>query len=480
MDTYNFTTSYPGLEALYAFNNKKLTQNKNKINLVVTHGKCSDGFMSATIARKWLIANSVDSIDKVQFYHATYNQDYTKLIEMMKDKYVVICDFSFKKDIFDKMIIATNGNILILDHHKTAQVYLKEVDQQYVVFDMNHSGAFITWTFFYGFDNVSKAVLYVEDNDIWNKALPMTREFTSYLFTREFDFEEYDKFFDDSYIMNTALPIGSGMVIQNDSYIESLIKQCIPTFMLIDKRYYFVVHLNSSVLRSELGNGVLKYLKNANFSAIYSFDSFNNTTNISLRSLDDRSDSTEISRLNGGGGHRNASGFNLNYISTTIQGRVIDEYRIYYLLDQIYMRKSNDLNLLFLNSSVCQKHLAQYLMQERYFGDEKDIKNKLRFDNGKVGYQEGMFCMRNVLNDTTYDEVIDGAIIYNYNGNMNEFHAKAKFSDKLTKHLKDLKSNNQLDPLLEIDISNYGMVSIKYKSKICEFEAIISNLFINI
>ncbi len=469
MDAYhnfNFTTSYPSLESVYDFTSKKLTANKTKINLVITHGKCPDGFMSAAIVKKWLNENDVDT-KKVEFFHAGHNYDFTKLIESMTDKYVIICDFSFKKEIFDKMVEKTKGNILMLDHHKTAQIGLKDVDPQYLTFDMNHCGAFITWTYFYGFNNIPKAVLYVEDNDIWLKALPFTREFTSYLYTREFEFEEYLKFFNDNYITDVMIPIGSGMVIQNDTYIELLGKQTTPMFMLIGGRYYFVAHLNSSVLRSEIGNNILKVLTNANFSAIFSHDPFKNGTSISLRSHDDKTDSSEISKLNGGGGHRNASAMFVNSIVHNVPGRIIDQSRVYHTLNELYVRIIDRFNLLFLNSSVCQKHLAIYLMQERYFGDEKDKKNEVRKANGQIGYQEGMFCIRNNLKLAIYDEVIDGAIVYSYNGYKSEFTAKAKFTNDLTQKIK-AKENDSFK------VNETNIVTITHKSSSVEdFESMI-------
>ena len=181
---YDFKTDYKELSTQYAFETKKLTVNKDKINFVVTHGNCSDGFMSATIVQRWLIDNKIN-LDDVKFVNVVYGADHSKLPEMMKNKYVLICDYSFKKELFDRMIEASLGNILILDDHKTALNDLKDVPSDYLVFDMKHSGAFLTWTYMYGFSNIPKAVLYVEDNDIWNKELPLTREFhIIYVFQR--------------------------------------------------------------------------------------------------------------------------------------------------------------------------------------------------------------------------------------------------------------------------------------------------------
>lgn len=421
--TYPFKHDHTELENVYDFSNKKLTQNKNKIDFVVTHGNCMDGFMSATIVRMYLESIGVD-LSTVTFYNAYHGNDFANLVEMMQDKHVVICDFSFPVFIFEKMIKATNGNILILDHHKTAQKMLQTVPSEYVTFDMNHSGAFITWTYFFGFNNVPKAVLYVEDNDIWTKALPQTREFTAFVFAHEpkFDFEEYKKLFDDRYLVEQVFPQGTGMVLQNDATIEQITKKTVPHFVQVGGRYYMIACINSAgTLRSEIGNYVLSLFKNANFSMVYAHDPYTNVTSISYRSLDDRSDTTPIAKINGGGGHRNAAGAGINHIVTAPPGRIIDPYRAYYMLDSVYTVEIAGKKFLFLNSSSTQKHLARYLMQERFFdvkdaSDDGTQKNKKRIEAGLPGYQEGLYVMRNRTNNPELDEVYSGAVIWSYDG----------------------------------------------------------------
>ena len=424
---YNFKTDYPELESLYDFSSKTLTSNKNKINFVVTHGNCSDGFMSSTIVRMWLKNNNVD-LDKVTFYNAYYGSDLSKLPEMMQGKYVVICDFSFTKELFDKMVKSTNNNILILDHHKTAQSNLKDVSPNYLTFDMKHSGAFITWTYFFGFMNIPKAVLYVEDHDIWTKCLPQTDEFSAYLFAQKFDFNEYEKVFQDKYLVEHVFPSGAGMVQRNNDLIDQLTKKTSIAFVEIKGRYYFVACINSAgVLRSEIGNNVLKVFNNANFSMVYSHDPFNGSTIISYRSLDDRSDSTEISKLNGGGGHRNASGAMIGYYVSNPPGRVIDPYRLYNVLNNLYTVKKDEKTFLVLNNATANKHIVKYLMQERYINDDGLVKNKQRTDKGLIGYQEGLFCMRNRTNNQDLDTVYSGAIAWFYDAFEKRYKLTANF-----------------------------------------------------
>ncbi len=411
--TFDFQTNYSDLEVVYDFKNKQL--NKSKIDFVVTHGSCIDGFMSATIVNKWLNEQKIDT-SKITFVYAHHGKNYDYLLEQMENKNVLICDFAFHHKLFTKMIEVTKGNILVLDHHKTAEHELKDFDNKYVTFDMNHSGAFITWTYMYGFDNVPKSVLYVEDNDIWLKKLPNTKEFTSFVFSRKFEFDEYDKLFDESYITSTVFSGGSGMVLQNELYIEKLITKSIPHFIKINNRFYFVACLNNAgILTSELGNSVFKYLPNTNFSMIYSHDQYGKSTGISFRSTNDRSDVSIVAKsINGGGGHRNASGCQSHYM-ITYPGTLLDEHRVYKLLNNLYVQEYNEKKVIILNTTQLKLYLCSYLMQERYYGDESK-RNKLRYEKKLPGYQEALYCMRNKLQNQELDEHYEGALIWNYDG----------------------------------------------------------------
>lgn len=397
MNKYTFTVDYPQLEKLYDFPSK--TVKPEEINFVVSHGNCSDGFMSRVIVEKAMREDPnrfSATLDDVVFYDAYHGSDFTELIELMKDRYVLVCDFSFQEDVFNKMIEATNGNILILDHHITAQTSLEKVEDKYKVFDMKHSGAFITQVFMQGFVNIPKAVLYVEDNDIWIKQLPYTLEFTAYMFLQPFEYNEYVKLFDNDYVFKHAIPIGVGAVKQNEHYINTILSKTKVSFIETKGRYNMVANINcANILKSELGNHAMNRFLYANFAACYTSDLKSNSTLFSLRSLDDRSDCSYMAQKFGGGGHRNASGMKFNSLVSHFPGKIIDEFRVYHLLKNVYWNQSNNKNILLLNTPMMKTSLCRYLMQERYVGNIDSIQNKPRYDQGLPGYQEGMFVVQN-------------------------------------------------------------------------------------
>jgi oligoribonuclease NrnB/cAMP/cGMP phosphodiesterase (DHH superfamily) len=385
------------LETVYDFKNKKL--DKNKINYVITHGSCPDGFMSATIIKMWLISQKID-INKIIFINAYYGTDYSQLPNEVKDKYVLICDFSFSEKITNEMIITTNNNLLILDHHKTAQSNLINISKEYVVFDMNHSGAFITYTYMFGFVNIPNGVLYVEDNDLWINKMTNTKEITSYISTLRYSFDEYEKLFNDTYINDIVVPLGKGMVILNNFYVKEIIKNSFVSFIELNGRYYFVALINSHILKNELGSTLLSHYNNVNLSAVYTHQMTKQQTIFSARSSNEKTDTVEISRIFNGGGHRNASGFAISKIINNIPNILGDDFTTYYDLENIDTLIINDKKYITINTQTKNvKEVLKYLLQTRT-------------ENNKT--QEGLYCMRNKKN-TYLDEYYYGSIAISNN-----------------------------------------------------------------
>lgn len=76
------------------------------------------------------------------------------------------------------------ADVTILDHHKTAEADLKDLEAPNlsVVFDMERSGAGIAWDYYHG-DQPQRPwfVDTVEDNDLWRFALPSTKAAIEYM-----------------------------------------------------------------------------------------------------------------------------------------------------------------------------------------------------------------------------------------------------------------------------------------------------------
>lgn len=390
-----------------------LIMKPEEVDFIIYHGNCMDGFgcvVSAELYRR-------DNFPQKQMTY--YPASYTKQPPDVTNKNVLICDFSYKKNImFD--IIKTANKVVILDHHKTAENDLAEIKNENKVFNMNFSGSYITWKYFHPLKEVPKLIEYIQDNDIWKKQLPHTLEFTAYLMSLPMTYDEYSKLLDNEFIEKEVFIQGSGMVKQNQMNIDYALMNVAPKFMEIDNKYYFVCHLNSSVLKSEIGNKMLYKFPFSNFSVIYSINDYSNSTMMSLRSSSTRTDVSEIAKYYKGGGHRNASGLNLPYICNSLPGVVLDNNKCYYLLQNIKIKQINyidhNIKIVLLNTSNCKYTIGKYLLQTRYIENLVEI-------------QECSHIMR-TINNNNDNYNCDMSLTWNQGGN-DEIWCTVSFSDQL-------------------------------------------------
>lgn len=391
------------------------------IDLVIYHAKCSDGFGSALASYVYFEKTSGlnASGNKIVYHPAAHWQSPPPVSGLN----VLICDFSYGKDTMHKLIEDAKC-VAILDHHKTAQEALKDIPDKYKVFRMDHSGAYITWKYFFPDEDPPLLIKYIEDNDIWIKEMPNTREVTSYVFSLPFEFEEYKKLLDPNEI-SRIIPIANGMQYQNESYINNSLSSASLKFVQIDDMYFFVASVNSTVLKSEIGNRLFTKYEHVNFSSVYSKN--DSQTYVSLRSTDTRTDVSQIASLFGGGGHRNASGMSSYFADFH---NVLDVNTLYNLLNNIYARTFPALkcNIVYLNTTHCKKQICKYLLQTRYFNKST---------------QKEVCEYNSILNDLSVQ--CDLACVWNYDGSKN----KTWFTLSWTKNvqLDDLQTvfNNETD-----------------------------------
>lgn len=342
-----------------------LLMKPDDVDFVIYHGGCIDGFTSAYCVYEYLNNKYPDR--EVTYHYGIFERSppFSDLIK----KNVLICDFSYSYNDIMKIINVCN-KFCILDHHKSALNNLKDVPDKYKIFRMDHCGSYLTWRFF----NQEKTeiplmITYVEDNDIWLKKQDKTCEFTAYMYTLPFSFEEYGKAMDDNFIKNEIFVQGTGMVKQNNTIIAQNLKHFTPKFIQIKDKYYFAAYLNSSVLKSELGHKAFEEYKNINFSIIYTLNG-NNSCYFSFRSLETATDVSEIASHFGGGGHAAASGVTCYNSGYELPTKHIDNSSLYNVLNNIYLRSlrfdDQYIYIVCVNSSQYKNELGKYLLQQRY------------------------------------------------------------------------------------------------------------------
>ena len=263
------------------------------MTICIYHGNCADGFGAAWVVRKALGDSAV-------FHPGVYQNE----PPLVADKDVLLVDFSYKRPVLLQMAESARS-ITILDHHKTAISDLVGLPSNVTaVFDVERSGARITWDHFFPNDSPPPLLLHIEDRDLWRFALAKTREIQANVFSYPYDFQVWDELM----AANVEDLAKEGEAIERKHFkdIAELLGVC--TRRMIIGGYEVPIANLPYTLTSDAGHSLAK---NEPFAGCY-WDTPQGRV-FSLRSTDEGIDVSEIAKQYGGGGHRNASGFRMDY-----------------------------------------------------------------------------------------------------------------------------------------------------------------------
>lgn len=285
--------------------------------LVIYHGNCADGFTSA-----WAIWKKYPD---AEFHAGVHGSE----PPTTAGKVVVMVDFSYKKDAIDEMA-KTAKSILILDHHKSAAEELSEFPEPpqvegwcgwlpesgvYATFDMNRSGARITWDHFHGTEP-GLLVHHVEDRDLWNFSMVHTKSFQANVFSYEYTFENWemiDGICADESKYESFIEAGQTLERKHLKDVKELIEVCQRT--LVIGGYEVPAASLPYTMSSDAGHIMSE---GKPFAACY-WDTKDDRI-FSLRSAEDGVDVSEIAKQYGGGGHKHAAGFKVGRLHMLAQG----------------------------------------------------------------------------------------------------------------------------------------------------------------
>ena len=260
------------------------------VNCIIYHADCTDGFGAAYSAWKQLG-------NRAEYYPSKHGSPPPNV----KGKVVAILDFSFDNETTKKMIVEAE-DLIVIDHHKSAMVELHDITNTH--FDMAKSGAMLSWDFFHPGKEPPKFITYIQDRDLWNWELPYSKEFSAAFDMVPFEFEEFEKFEDDS-VFDDAVKRGSYILAYSKTVVKKVCDKA--SSRKLDGMDVMVV--NSSHWMSEIG---ARLAPDCDFAMIWYYDHDDKKIKVSLRSFHDKIDVSEIAKKHGsGGGHRKAAGFQL-------------------------------------------------------------------------------------------------------------------------------------------------------------------------
>jgi oligoribonuclease NrnB/cAMP/cGMP phosphodiesterase (DHH superfamily) len=263
---------------------------KQKI-IVIYHGNCPDGFGAAWAA--WTKFKN-----KAAYLPA---KDRLALPCEIKNKEVYVLDYTYEPALMKKLI-EDNIRVTAIDHHISQEVGTK-MTQNYS-YDLKHSAAPLTWSYFHPKKKVPMLLKYVEDRDLWNWKVPYSEEILTLVDLSPFDFKVWNKIAND--LDNTAkLKIYKKNGALLLKFQRALIEKLLPSAELVMFDGKKVWALNAPYyFSSDLGHELA--MRTKSFAIIWSESA--GRIRVSLRAASNI-DVSKIAQKYGGGGHKAASGF---------------------------------------------------------------------------------------------------------------------------------------------------------------------------
>ncbi len=251
-------------------------------DIVLYHAECSDGFGAA-----WALWKKFPNANFLPVKHGHPPPP------NLKDRRVVIADFSYARSILEAMASETK-ELLVLDHHITAERTLDGFS--YAYFDQSKSGAVLSWEWAHG-TAPPWLLQYIQDKDLWTWALPGSREINAALASYPFDFNVWDGF-----TQSTLEQEGRAILRYEHELVGKLAAQA----SMVEFQGVVVPAVQSSILTSQIGERL-----SAHHPFCLIWHDSDGRRYFSMRSRSDGTDVGGIAASFGGGGHTHAAGFSV-------------------------------------------------------------------------------------------------------------------------------------------------------------------------
>ena len=250
--------------------------------LILYHAECADGFGAA-----WAIWRRYPGAEYRPVKHGEAPP------ANLTGHHIVMVDFSYNRTTLEAMA-KDAASLVVLDHHITAEQAL--ADLPYAYFDLNKSGAVLGWE--WAHDEPAPWLLrYIQDKDLWQWALPNSREISAALASYPFDFELWTRF------EQGELEREGRAILR---YENELVTKLASHATLVEFEGATVPSVQSSVLTSQIGERL-----SAEHPFCVIWHDRNNRRYFSMRSREDGTDVGAIAASFGGGGHTHAAGFSV-------------------------------------------------------------------------------------------------------------------------------------------------------------------------
>ncbi|MBW2712874.1 MAG: hypothetical protein JRC77_03900 [Deltaproteobacteria bacterium] len=230
-----------------------------------------------------------------------------------EDALVIYVDIAPTNEVL-RAIAPVAEQIIVLDHHASSKrrfesdpelaPYMEELGHV-VHFDLTRSGAVLAWEYFHPDEPLPDLYRYVQDQDLWDWDLPQSREVNAAIGSYPQQFEVWENFIENG-ISNLAEE-GRALVRANRAEVARALKSAHVAF--INGERIEAVNCTTHT-RSAIGHELAARARfDKSWGLIYRVTA--QRVHCSIYSIGEL-DVSKVAVRFGGGGHPNASGFNLN------------------------------------------------------------------------------------------------------------------------------------------------------------------------
>lgn len=272
--------------------------------LVITHKDCMDGFTAA-----WILAKALGP--DALFFSGVYTNP-PPMPETIAGRTVYMVDISYPRDEM-RAIAEISERLIVFDHHRTAQNNLAGLEEELqaqgldvkIVFDMERSGAGITWDEMHLGEPRPWLVNYVEDYDLWKFTLPCSKAVNAFIDTVPMEIGLWDVV--AGLDLDTVVQFGRGALAYISEY-----SRCVHADghrVIFQGHQAFVVNVPYKSI-SEVLNYVLDVEPNVEVAIGWHVKG-DGRYRYSLRSREGGPKVNELAECFGGGGHVRSAGMAL-------------------------------------------------------------------------------------------------------------------------------------------------------------------------
>ncbi|MEM9174886.1 MAG: hypothetical protein AAGC67_06600 [Myxococcota bacterium] len=267
------------------------------------HAGCPDGFGAAwSVRRAW---------GEDAWYVARGHDDRVRMGDC-EDALVAFVDIAPAEDELRELADVA-AQVMVIDHHVTARDRLAsdprrvnelEADGHVLHFDLTHSGSVLAWHTFNPDTDTPDLLRYVEDQDLWNWALPDSDAVNAAIASYPRDFETWDRLAAEP--IEKLVAEGKPILRANRIEIERRLEHVRPIALGTER----IEAVNASINRSQLGHEIAKRAAfGKEWGLVYRVEG--TEVFATIYSIGDL-DISKVATGYGGGGHKNASGFHVS------------------------------------------------------------------------------------------------------------------------------------------------------------------------